>query len=330
MLTVLMATRNRAQILREVLESYCRIVPPHDGWKLVVIDNGSTDETTQVLDAFQNRLPLQVLSESRPGKSCALNTGLKLSEGDLCIFTDDDTFPEQNWLIELRKAAHAHPEYTMFGGAVTPRWESQPVPEYLTWIDQKITYGLRTLNEGPIPPHLITGANMMIRKSIFDSGIRFDSVMMAPRIDGFPMGDETELLESLGRQGHKGWHVPTAVVEHLIQKSQMNKDWILHRAVRFGRGIFRLRQAENPTKFVAYPLRIPIRNLIRLVKPSIRMAAAYATRNERAKFVSRWKFNYLLGMFLEARYYRHEQDAFKAEALRAKEVRHDGKKLANV
>lgn len=312
-----MATKNRAHILREVLESYCRLVPPLDGWKLVLIDNGSIDETTKVLNSFQNRLPLQALSEARPGKSCALNTGLKLACGDLCVFTDDDAFPEKTWLIQLRKAADAHPEYTMFGGAVIPRWESLPVPEYLTWIDQKITYGIRVLEEGPIQPHLVTGANMTIRKGIFDSGIRFDPVMMAPRADAFPMGDETELLERLGRQGHKAWHLPTAVVEHLIQKSQMTKDWILHRAVRFGRGVFRLHQAENPRKFVAYPFGIPIRNIIRLVKPSIRMTAAYVAGNERAKFVSHWSFNYLLGMFLEARHYRHEQDAIKAEALRA-------------
>ena len=96
MLTILMATRNRAQILREVLESYCRIVPPHDGWKLVVIDNGSTDETTQVLDSFQNRLPLQVLSESRPGKSCALNTGLKLAEWGFMYIHRRRHFPREN------------------------------------------------------------------------------------------------------------------------------------------------------------------------------------------------------------------------------------------
>jgi glycosyltransferase involved in cell wall biosynthesis len=64
MLTVLLATRNRAAVLRETLEAFCRLQPPQSGWKMIVVDNGSTDETAAVLACFTNRLPRHAVSEA--------------------------------------------------------------------------------------------------------------------------------------------------------------------------------------------------------------------------------------------------------------------------
>jgi glycosyltransferase involved in cell wall biosynthesis len=305
-LTVLMATRNRSQILRQVLEAYCHVQQPSSDWKLIVIDNGSTDETPQVAASFANRLPLKWVMEPRVGKNFALNAGVELAEGDLTVFTDDDAFPHADWLVQLRKAADAQPAYTMFGGAIRPHWEV-PAPRWLQWLEQNVVYGVTipTLNDGPIPPHLIVGPNMMIRSSVFQSGARFDT-SIGPRGLDYAMGSETELLERLSRQGHKAWHVGAAVVEHLIQESQMDQRWVLSRAIRFGRGIFRLRIAEDPTAF-PYFLRMPLRNYIRLFKPGVRIAKSWLSSDEQALLVARWKFNYLLGIAIEAWCFRHER-----------------------
>src|SRR5438105_6746631 len=141
MLTVLLATRNRAAILRETLGAFCNLQEPASGWKLVIADNGSRDQTSAVLAWYANRLPLQVVSEPTGGKNSALNVGLGLVEGDLTVFTDDDTFPKRDWLIELRKAADAQPMYSLFGGAVVPRWESPP-PAWVEWLEQGPTFAL--------------------------------------------------------------------------------------------------------------------------------------------------------------------------------------------
>src|SRR5690242_1243990 len=114
MLTVVLATKNRAAILRETLEAFCQLQPPSSGWKLVIVDNGSIDQTPEVLASFAGRLPLQTLCEPTGGKNSALNTGLGFVEGDLTVFTDDDTFPHTAWLVELRNAADAQPAYSMF------------------------------------------------------------------------------------------------------------------------------------------------------------------------------------------------------------------------
>jgi L-malate glycosyltransferase len=312
MLTVLLATRNRGRILADVLESFCHLRPPMSGWKLVVVDNGSTDETPQVLESFTDRLPLHALNEPKLGKNAALNAGLNWVEGDLAVFTDDDVFPHDDWLIELREAADTHPWYSMFGGAIVPRWETGP-PAWISWVvesrytDSKVndirggpvyTITDPLLMDGPVAPELIFGPNMAIRTSVFRAGMRFDSCI-GPRGSSYPMGSETELLLRLNRQGHKGWHVRKAVVEHLVREEQLEKAWILQRAIRFGRGQYRL--SPPPKSWIGIP-----RHLFRdIPKEGLHLAATWLAFRKEELFRSRWRFNYLLGLAIEARNIKH-------------------------
>ena len=93
MLTVFLATRNGSRTLPGVLESFTRLRVPPSGWKLVVVDNGSTDQTCEIVASFRASLPVTYVFEGRMGKNVALNTGLTHLEGDLAVFTDDDVFP---------------------------------------------------------------------------------------------------------------------------------------------------------------------------------------------------------------------------------------------
>lgn len=300
MLTVLLATRNRAPILRETLEAFCRLQKPSSGWKLVVVDNGSTDETSAVLASFANRLPLRTVSEPTGGKNSALNTGLGFVEGDLTVFTDDDAFPHTDWLVELRNAADAQPAYSVFGGAVVPHWESPP-PPWVEWLEQGPVYTLTDplMKEGPMPPELVFGPNMAIRTAVFQSGVCFDP-SIGPRCSGYPMGSETELTLRLSRQGYTAWHVQNAVVEHFIRDSQMRKSWVLKRAIRYGRGRFRLDYVEKSGAARSW-FGIPRRFLREIYQEEKMIVRAWLRSNERELFSARWKRNYLWGHVIEAR-----------------------------
>jgi glycosyltransferase involved in cell wall biosynthesis len=310
MLTVLLATRNRAQILREVLESYAKVQSPPSGWKLLVVDNGSTDQTAQVLADFADRLPLRALSEPKAGKNVALNRGLTLAEGDLVVFTDDDAFPHSEWLVQLRKAADAHPEYAMFGGAIVPRWAVSP-PHWVRWIDDPgpvYTITGPSLKEGPVDAVLVFGPNMAVRNRLFQAGVRFDPGM-GPRGTSYPMGSETDLLVRLERQGHKAWHVQNAVMEHFIRKEQMEKSWVLQRAVRYGRGRFRM--SLNVKLWRGIP-----RHLFRdIPREGMLIVAAWISFRQKALFQAQWRFNTLRGMASEARAMARERQAQSQSAL---------------
>jgi len=311
MLTVLFATRNRAGTLGQALSAFSLLQSPLGGWKLVVIDNGSTDRTGELLSSFAGRLPIHTVSEPRAGKNNALNASLHLLEGDLAVFTDDDAFPRPGWLVEMRRAADKHTDFTMFGGAILPRWEVPP-PDWIRWVTDSrraerqiadvrasvafsITDPLQL--EGQISPAAIFGPNMAIRTSVFQSGLRFDP-SIGPRDGSYPMGSETQILVQLGKLGHKAWHVPSAVVEHFIRKEQFDKSWIFERAARFGRGQYLL-SGQCKVSNTSLVLRAPLHLAWRLSQEGARMALAWVTLQDEAHFRARWRFNFFLGEGIE-------------------------------
>lgn len=308
MLTVLLATRNRSRVFTSVLESFCQLRSPSSGWKLLVVDNGSTDQTSQLIASFANRLPLQSLVEPRPGKNFALNTGLALVEGDLVVLTDDDVFPHEDWLIQLRNAADAQPDFSIFGGAVVPRWEIPP-PSWIQWADHGAAYAITdpTWKEGPTPPNCIWGPNMAIRSDVFQSNVRFDP-SMGPRGSNYLQGGDTELTRRLHHFGHKAWHVRGAVVEHFIRKEQLERAWVMQRAIRHGRGEYRLGHADEITSRKLL-LGVP-RYLYRtLYKEAREMAKAWLLRRPEDLFRSHWRFNYVRGQIREVRVLSRERSA---------------------
>ena len=298
MLTVLFATRNRADMLRHVLESYRSLQAPPSGWKLVIVDNGSTDSTAGTVGSFAKVLPIHFLTEPTPGKNAALNAGLNHVEGDLVVFTDDDAFPRPDWLLQLQAAADAQPEYSMFGGAIVARW-AKPPERWVAWVNQAAVFTITepSLKTGPLHPREIYGPNMAIRNSVFRLGIKFDTAI-GPRGADYPMGSETEMVLRLGRLGHKAWHVESAIVEHYIREEQLHKDWVMKRGVRFGRGQYRLYSTANPeTRLPPVPLTL----WRKMLKQAALMGLARMTFQEEMYFRANWRLSCFLGEAREAR-----------------------------
>lgn len=300
MLTVLLATRNRGRVFESVLESFCRLQSPSGGWKLLVVDNGSTDATPQVVASFAKRLPLQTITEPKQGKNFALNAGLSLIDGDLTVLTDDDVFPHEDWLIHLRRSADDHEEFSVFGGSIIPHWETPP-PAWVRWTDKGAVFAITDPSwpDGPVAANCVWGPNMAIRSNIFRSGVRFDTAI-GPRGANYLQGGDTEMTRRLESLGHKAWHASGAVVEHIIRKEQLDKAWVLRRAIRHGRGEFRLGQTDemNSRKLLFGSPRYLYRKIFR---ESREMAVSWLMGKEESLFRSHWRFNYIRGQIQEAR-----------------------------
>jgi glycosyltransferase involved in cell wall biosynthesis len=305
MLTVLIAAHNGAQTLAKALNSYCQLQSPAGGWKLVVVDNASTDTTKEIIRSFMARVPLTYLFESSPGKNAALNTALESVEGDLVLFADDDILPRPDWLIEMRCAADSHPSFSIFGGTVVPHWEIYP-EKIPSWLPLGPVYGITdpSWKEGPISPGFVFGGNMGMRAEIFDSGYRFN-LGMGPRGRNYAMGSETELTLRLTKAGFKAWHCKQAVVEHIVRKSQMTRAWILGRATRFGRGQYRL-WIQYQYADGNLDLGIPRLLIKEIVKQGLSVGRAKFRGDAAALFQERWKFNFLVGQVIEARFIHKE------------------------
>ena len=237
-LTVLLATRNGEAVLPRMLEGYRQIQPPSVRWKMLIVDNGSTDATAKIIEGFRAQLPLDMLREPVPGKSRALNSAIPALQGKLIVITDDDTIPHPSFLVAWEKFLNSRQECELFGGTIDPLFDSPP-PKWMLRMQQHFAFmfSARDLPEGPIDPGDIYGPNMAVRASIFDRGSRFDERIGPNALDpAYPMGSETEFCRRVASLGARSWFASEPRVNHIVRSNQLTSAAWAERAYRTGRG----------------------------------------------------------------------------------------------
>ncbi|HEY3391235.1 MAG TPA: glycosyltransferase [Lacipirellulaceae bacterium] len=86
--SVVMATYNYGQYIAQAIQSVVDQV--YTDWELVIVDDGSTDNTTEVVDRFSNDPRIRYLRQENQGQPQAKNAGIRLSQGSLIAFLDAD------------------------------------------------------------------------------------------------------------------------------------------------------------------------------------------------------------------------------------------------
>ena len=294
-----MATCNGAATLPKVLAAYCGLLPPDGGWSLLIVDDGSTDGTREVIAGFAERLPLRCMRQARRGKNAALNAALEVAladgEADLFVFTDDDATPDPGWLRQLAQCAREQPACALFGGAIVPDWSHAPPAWILRLVPLGLTYAATAVPDGPVFPGLVWGANMAVRRAVFDAGYRFD-VAVGPKAGVYAMGSETEFNRRLGAAGHQAWFCNAARVGHFIRDHQLSVRYVLRRAYRFGRGA-QIQEDPDPAPRL---LGVPRWMFARLTRELAGVFSALARRDGDALFKARWEACYLAGFIRQA------------------------------
>jgi len=108
--SVLLATRRRAELLGQTLAAMAHMSTVDLAWELVVVDNEGETTTREVCESFADRLPLRYLVCRTPGQNAARNYGLGAVRGGLVVLSDDDMLPDADWLRELYQGAKRWPE----------------------------------------------------------------------------------------------------------------------------------------------------------------------------------------------------------------------------
>lgn len=103
--SVVVPTRDQASRLEATLHAFTRQDAPPGGWEIVVVNDGSSDTTADVLRAAARHLPLRAVHTSGEGRAAARNTGVRTAEGEVVVFCDGDRAPVPGY---VRAHAHAH------------------------------------------------------------------------------------------------------------------------------------------------------------------------------------------------------------------------------
>jgi glucosyl-dolichyl phosphate glucuronosyltransferase len=238
-LSVAICTRDRGDLLRQTLEHMAEAlrVPAGVRWELLVVDNGSSDHTTDVVQDLTGRLPIRSLREPRQGLSTARNTAVREAAGEYIIWTDDDVLVDPAWLEAYTDAFRRRPGAAIFGGVITPVFPEQNPPAWLGRIWPYVASAYAVCDLGPAEVPLTTrrlpyGANMAIRMA--EQRLHSFSLALGHSGSARVGGEETALMRAILAGGAEGWWVPDARVGHVLPPSRLTLEYL--QSFYFGRG----------------------------------------------------------------------------------------------
>ena len=241
-LSVVICTYNRARSLLDTLEALLvQETPPSLTWEIIVVDNNSRDNTREVVETLARRSALSVgyVFEPFQGQSYARNAGLKIAQGEIIAFTDDDVIPEKTWVAKLVAAVNYH-QADGVGGRILPKWEA-PAPRWLRE-NPHIWWCIALLHSEKVEilvwPEVkgspqIWGANMAFKRSLFHEVGCFDTRLGNVGRKLY-RGEETELIRRALKKGKKLIYDPKLTVHHRIDANRMTKNFF--RKVAFDSG----------------------------------------------------------------------------------------------
>lgn len=243
MLSVILPTRNRADLLTSALQSLAAQTLPQDAFEILVIDNGSTDHTKQVVASAGQRLPhLRYFYEPTPGLHRGRHLGMKRAKHDILVYADDDIEAFPGWLEAIAEAFR-DPEVALVGGKNLPKFESQP-PDWIMKMWEGDHHGHRMLvylslldlgdETREISPYHVFGCNFSIRRSVLIEAGGFHP-------DAFPLeriqyrGDgESHVARYLSEQRYKTLYHPQASVYHAVPAQRLTEGYFCQRAYHQG------------------------------------------------------------------------------------------------
>lgn len=173
-ITVVVPTRNRSALLARLLDSLSQ--QRYSRWSLIVVDDGSTDDTAEVVERYRTAgLPLTYLYQSWSKMGAARNRGIHWTDSEIVAFTDDDCLVDPDWLSALARVFEDHPEALgVQGKTVTDRVAMTP-----------FTRQIEQLTGGPPYRTCNIAYRTEVLKSLhgFDTTlIRGEDVVMAMRV----------------------------------------------------------------------------------------------------------------------------------------------------
>ena len=274
-LSLVICTRDRARSLGAMLESACALdIPAGVRWELIVVDNGSSDDTAGTATGFVGRLPLRMLREPVPGLCWARNRGVAEANGRWICFADDDVLLDRGWLSAWIEAFERHPEASVLGGHILPL-PAGPSPGWFLrnmrrWPLANIV-ALRDLS-GPVSAEggrLPWGANFAVRADVHRQYAYNVELGFSPHHRR--TGEETDLVYRILRDGGRGWWVPEAIVRHVISPERQTTSYLRDYYDQAGRTAAFLHErfpGDNANEAAGTPL------MLRLGETGLRLAAA--------------------------------------------------------
>lgn len=217
--SVIVASYNRAEALGRAVDSLLaqRTTIP---FEIIVSDNGSTDRTPVVVNAFAAAgHAVRYVWEPRRGVSYARNTGAAAASAPILAFTDDDQHLAPTWISTIVSVLDEHPGVDAIGGRVLAQWDHPRPP----WLTPRLVGPVSLFDRGDARLRLhrrqwmcLPGGNLAIRRDAFESLGGFDPA--------YARSQDRELTVRLLLTGRSAMYVPDMVAYHHLDAARLTKE----------------------------------------------------------------------------------------------------------
>jgi glycosyltransferase involved in cell wall biosynthesis len=173
--SILMPAYNGEKYIKQAIDSVLAQTYPY--WELIIIDDGSTDNTAQIVNSIKDPRIYYVYQENR-GQAAALNTGIDIAQGYYLTTLDVDDWLTQNSLHDRVRFLEEHPEYSVvYGDGYYCDVEGTSIMRFSEYREGNFSGDIyHSLIATPI---FSTGGNVLIVRQVLDQfDIRYDEAII--------------------------------------------------------------------------------------------------------------------------------------------------------
>lgn len=241
LISLVVPTFNRAQLLTKALESVASAVITADAAvEVVVVDNASTDETAIVVRRIASHFPceLRYVAEPKQGSSQARNCGLRHARGYYVAFMDDDQMMDRRYLKALPRAFRETGAVCV--GGLVSYYNAINMPPWL----KELSRTIGQINFGDHPRILddkthkgLGGGNIaFIRDELLGVGAFNEKLGCFANNGG--TGEDLELQARMRNMGKVVAYHPDLIQYHYLRPERYRKNYWRRYFYRYGRSIY--------------------------------------------------------------------------------------------
>jgi len=218
-ITFLVPAYNEEKNIGKCLQSILNLDYPKNKLKVIVIDDGSTDNTPRIVKKFKK---VKLIRQKNSGKAAALNNGLKYVKTELVACMDADSYPEKNYLLEM--IGYLEKKNVV---AVTPAMKvlnTQTIIQKIQWVEYLWQIFLRKIFNFFDCQYVIPGPGSVYKTFVLK------------KVGGFEVGNIAEDTEIAFRIIDKGYRIENSINAYVYTEAPSNFKGLYKQRIRWYRG----------------------------------------------------------------------------------------------
>jgi glycosyltransferase involved in cell wall biosynthesis len=233
--SIIICCHNGSSRLPETIRHIARQrVPPYIPWELLIIDNGSTDDSVLVArtEWQKNRVDtyLKIVKEPMLGLSYARARGFKEARYEYMVLCDDDNWLDENYVFHVYEILSENAKIGALGGLGKLEYEVNPPSADLSYI---FAAGEQAPASGKVLTNKVYGAGCVIRDTAYQKLLSsgFKSMLVDRRGAELSSGGDYELCFALAIMGYDIWYDDRLKFTHFITRERLSWEYFLRYAV---------------------------------------------------------------------------------------------------